>query len=261
MPLVSRAKLLEQVPPPTAASASRFLSRGGLRLLRVVWMFYFLIALGFSLADWMEAGNKLYDWKWVFMFTHLNLLSLIAYFSVTVLLVNEIRRSTSVRALHGLLYSLNCALHPLVVIVFWVFLSSGFHSEKPVSQFVSVSAHGVTLLALISEFFFGTMMVARWAIVPVVIIIVLYTGWAYVWYAISRDWVYPFLDYHKRQAVYMYPGVLIAAIVFFVFTYFMHRLREHLLRHKVLINDKPMAGDSGVNMPSSDMELRNRDLV
>ncbi|KNE59169.1 hypothetical protein AMAG_18117 [Allomyces macrogynus ATCC 38327] len=101
--------------------------------------------------------------------------------------------------IHSLLYTFNCTNHPIVVIVYWIFLSDNFtKSTSTPGRFVSVFMHGVTLVIVLLE--------------------------------ISGDaWVYSFLDYTKPAAAYMYPGVLVAAIVFFAIMLMVHRIRDAIV--------------------------------
>ncbi|KAJ3376155.1 hypothetical protein GGF31_000222 [Allomyces arbusculus] len=129
--------------------------------------------------------------------------------------------------IHSLLYTFNCTNHPIVVVVYWLFLSENFtKSTSTAGRFVSVFMHGVTLAIVLLEISYGRMRMNWIGIVPVLILLVLYTCWAIIYHAIGDAWVYSFLDYTKPAAAYMYPGVLVAAIVFFCIMVLVHRLRD-----------------------------------
>ncbi|ORZ33818.1 hypothetical protein BCR44DRAFT_1437655 [Catenaria anguillulae PL171] len=81
----------------------------------------------------------------------------------------------------------------------------------------------------------GGMHMNLWGIIPVLVIMVLYTGWAFIYHAMSSEWVYSFLDYTKPAAAYMYPGVLFASVIFFFGAYGVHKLRDRMFRSRALL--------------------------
>ncbi|KNE57985.1 hypothetical protein AMAG_04817 [Allomyces macrogynus ATCC 38327] len=234
-------KLVAGITYPHDAVTSNFLSATTLMAWRAFLTVVFLAVLILAMVRWFSKGDSIYDLQCMsrafFMFTHLNHFGLMCYLGMSTYLGYRFTRAVAAQrdmdvsnvtaTIHSLLYTFNCTNHPIVVVVYWLFLSDNFtKSTSTPGRFVSVFMHGVTLVIVLLEISYGRMRMNWIGIVPVLVLLVLYTCWAIIYHAIGDAWVYSFLDYTKPAAAYMYPGVLVAAIVFFCIMVLVHRLRD-----------------------------------
>jgi hypothetical protein len=85
--------------------------------------------------------------------------------------------------LHALLYAWNCVFHFIVVGGYWGLLSHGFFKSPPGwSRFNLVVTHGVELLIVLLEIGLGSMRLNGMSLLPVLVMLVLYTLWTYIYH-------------------------------------------------------------------------------
>ncbi|KAI9152424.1 hypothetical protein H9P43_009215 [Blastocladiella emersonii ATCC 22665] len=247
-------KMVAGIAYPRDASASYVVSVATLLWVRAAILAFcvFITVAGF--VRWMRDGEgTLADLRWAFMFTHINYFFIMGYLVLSILitrralpsgLTDEAVMSRFTAVVHSTLYSWMCCFQHIVTIVYWLFLSKGFfESTSTLGRTVSVSQHGISLLTVYVEIVLGAMHINVWAIVPALVLIVVYTGWAFLYYFMcsgagdactASPWVYGFLDVSKPAAAYMYPGVLLATFFFFAFAVGLHRVRDRAYAGRAL---------------------------
>ncbi|ORZ33817.1 hypothetical protein BCR44DRAFT_1501004 [Catenaria anguillulae PL171] len=227
-------KLVAGIEYPTAAVASYIVSPRTLLGVRLV-LFTFMLAVGItSLVDWFSITRGFaLDLMYFAFFTNCNLWGLIFYLGLA---LPRLRSFPAPCHSALALVHVELSFHPLVVLVYWLFLSSRFFTTADaLERFISASSHGVTFVVVLIEVMLGGMAMNPWAVVPVVLLLCIYTVWAIVYHAIGDRWVYGFLDPTQPAAAYMYPGILIASVIFFGFMMLVHRLRNRVFAGRSLI--------------------------
>ncbi|KAJ3365992.1 hypothetical protein GGF32_007492 [Allomyces javanicus] len=222
---------------PKDAVTSTFLSPKGLLIWRSIVLVYGVVIVGLSIAGWAEThySSAIYAAGYLFYYTHFNWYSLLAYYAMTVYFGYKYQKlgaamtvSPVTANIHTLLHNLNSSNHPLVVTVYWIFLSKGFANGTTMSRITSMSMHGITLVLVLSELVLGRMTMNWIALVPVLVVILLYAAWAILYHLMGGYWVYSFLDWSKPAAAFMYPGVLLATLLFAAIMIAVHKLRDRV---------------------------------
>lgn len=136
------------------------------------------------------------------------------------------------------LYIVQATYQPIVVIVYWSFLSKKLlTSAGPYEKFISISMHGVGLLFLIIEVCLGTMQMnfSQWPVpIGLATLYVCYAQLQHIWYSHlvsspSGYWVYPFLDTSQKYAYAWYLGLALALFIIFFIVVTIHKLRDRYI--------------------------------
>ncbi|KAI9218129.1 hypothetical protein BC828DRAFT_389444 [Blastocladiella britannica] len=252
-------KLVAGIEYPRSATASYVLPPTILAGVRCFFFTYIFVIGILGLVRWViNKPTTVLDFEYFFLFTHLNWWGLFAYMTLTLLITRKawasgfqddavVSRVTAI--VHSLLYTWNCTFHPIVVGVYWWKLSSGFGPQSATGKLVSGSQHGASVVMVLFEVIFGAMYLNPWGIAPVLVILVLYTIWAWIFFFIGDDWVYSFLDYRGSAAKYMYPAVLVGTVIMFFLMIGVHKLRGALYGKRSL--RVPAVASPTVEIPMS----------
>lgn len=120
-------------------------------------------------------------------------------------------------------------------VVFWAILFTGF--DSPFSAYSNISEHALNSAYALVEIILTRTEPRPWIhIVPIIILLALYLGLAYLTYATQHFYVYSFLDNHKNSpgvvAGYIM-GILIGSIIIFVIVRYVILLRMWVTETKL----------------------------
>jgi hypothetical protein len=120
--------------------------------------------------------------------------------------------------------------------VYWVLLSPG-RFPSPFALWSNTSQHGLNSAYALFEIIFPRTAPLPWLdIVPIVVLLALYLGLAYLTYSTDGFYVYDFLDLQKHSsgivAAYII-GILVGAIVIFLIVRYLIVLRVWVTEKKL----------------------------
>ncbi|KAF1830989.1 hypothetical protein BDW02DRAFT_601187 [Decorospora gaudefroyi] len=136
---------------------------------------------------------------------------------------------------HSMFYSTIVVYPWIVTIVFWALLAG--HFDSTFSLWSNTSQHALNAAFAFFEIFFPRTEPLPWlSLIPIVILLALYLGLAYLTYATEGFYVYPFLDLQKNSsgvvAAYIV-GILVAAIIVFLLVRYLIVLRVWVTEKKL----------------------------
>ena len=151
-------------------------------------------------------------------------LTILSYFGLTIYFVGYFKFPQYIK---NILYSFSLTLHVMVPLIFWTFLREAHYSDpRPVSRFFSFLVHGGDFVLIIIHFAMFKNPLPAISIIWNVAMMVLYATWAWVGYALTGVFVYPFIDFRDSSAKYAYPGIL-AFVVFLSYMWVLiHKYRD-----------------------------------
>ncbi len=132
----------------------------------------------------------------------------------------------------SILYSLALTLHVIVPIIFWSLLSEAhFADTRPWSQFYSFCCHGGDFVVIFIHFIMYKHDLPIISIVWNTGVFLLYAVWAWVGYAATGKYVYPFIDFSNELAKFAYPGLFVLVIIVSSMWVVIHRYRNKANPH------------------------------
>lgn len=159
------------------------------------------------------------------------------------------------QSLHSIFYSTIVVFPWLVTIVFWGLLYSGFRTKF--SAWTNISQHALnSVFALFEIIFPRTAPLPFLHIIPIIVILGMYLGLAYVTYDTEHFFVYNFLNNktHSHGVVAAYcVGILVVAIILFLVVRYLIMLRLWLTEKKMGMTGKTTSR-RGVRLASSEAE-------
>ncbi|KAF8981720.1 hypothetical protein BGZ46_002383 [Entomortierella lignicola] len=245
MSFIVRALKLDRMEPNRIVT-SNLVSPKTLMIIRGLIFLYVLAA---TISVWVTSLDALDYFKY---FTHLTYFGLMSYFLASTLWgYFYLRQPESERAnwvksgspwwayTHWLLYATVVTFSVIVPIVFWSLLASGISSWTPLEYYQNISEHAL-------DGVFGAlfeMTLNRHFLQPVhsffvAAVMILYMFWAFVVYAATGGWVYPFLAWSQgpKAAIY-YIAIAIALFIVYFVEYFIHKYRNKwLASYSIKIN-------------------------
>ncbi|KAF1944411.1 hypothetical protein EJ02DRAFT_398643 [Clathrospora elynae] len=130
---------------------------------------------------------------------------------------------------HSMFYSTIVVYPWIVTAIFWGLLAANFDSSSMISVWSNTSEHALNSLYAFFEIFFTRTEPLPWLnLVPVIVILALYLGLAYVTHATQHFYVYPFLNLETNSAGLVggvIVGILVAAIIVFLIVRYLIMLR------------------------------------
>ncbi|KAF2271352.1 uncharacterized protein EI97DRAFT_428422 [Westerdykella ornata] len=168
---------------------------------------------------------------------------------------------------HGMFYSTIVVYPWIVTIVFWALLYSSF--DSPFSTWTNTSQHALNAVYALFEIIFPrTDPLPFIDLVPVVVILALYLGLAYVTHATQGFYVYSFLDNTKNSsgvvAGYIV-GILVGSVIIFIIVRYLIVFRIWVTEKKLGMTGKfscrgvsravEADAEKGLNRPSAEAEV------
>ena len=151
-------------------------------------------------------------------------MTIISYYALTIYLLGYFKFPQNV---NNVLYAFALTMHVIVPLVFWTMLKQAFDMDvNPFSRFVTFLVHGLDFVLILIHFFMFKNPLPAISILWNAAIIMVYVGWAWIGYAITGIFVYPFIDFQNPFAMYAYPGLFILNIMVSSAWVFIHRYRD-----------------------------------
>jgi hypothetical protein len=122
------------------------------------------------------------------------------------------------------------------IVVFWAIIFDNVFYDK-FDRWSNVSEHALnSVFALFEIIVPRTTKTPKLHIIPLILILALYLGLAYVTLAVDHFYVYSFLDtrLHRRSIVAAYIiGILVGTVIMFFIVHFLIKLRRWLTEDKM----------------------------
>ncbi|KAF2756755.1 hypothetical protein EJ05DRAFT_76461 [Pseudovirgaria hyperparasitica] len=168
------------------------------------------------------------------------------------------------QTLHEVLYSTITVYPWIVTIVFWTLLYSSF--ETPFATWSNTSQHALNAVyALLEIIIPRTSPLPWWHLIPIIILLALYLGLAYLTHATQGFYVYDFLDIQEHgsgiTAGYII-GILVGACVIFIIVKYLIWLRVWVTESKLCRTGKFSARDkeTALGMSSERLDMHAVEL-
>ncbi|KAI5248784.1 hypothetical protein E4T42_05554 [Aureobasidium subglaciale] len=220
-------------------ATSWFLSPLQLAIWRGLVAFYAFIVLFINLGHSGKAAGQSFSY-----FTVLGYWGLAFYYAVSCAhsasfwLYGESwlqRWPRSLQWLHSVFYATITVFPFIVTAVFWGALSYGAFSNEW-TAWSNISQHALNSVMAFVEIVFPRTLPHPWFnIVPLVVLLALYLGLAYLTHSTQNFYVYPFLDPKNGKGLIAGAciGILAAAVVIFTVVHFLIKLREWITETKL----------------------------
>ncbi|KAJ1912013.1 hypothetical protein IWQ60_009864 [Tieghemiomyces parasiticus] len=151
--------------------------------------------------------------------------------------------SVATQAACWFLYETFATYHLLVPVVYWSVLYSSFADQPLIQILASIGPHATDFGILVIEVLFNRqqMQLSHWCI-PI-IVLAFYLGLAYLVWGVQQIFIYPFLNFNKLHGwvALIIAGIALGTLIIFTVMYFVHRVRDYLLRRRraiVVIREK-----------------------
>ncbi|KEQ69241.1 hypothetical protein M436DRAFT_16226, partial [Aureobasidium namibiae CBS 147.97] len=167
--------------------------------------FYYAVSCAHSLSFWLHGESWLQKWP------------------------------RSLQWLHSVFYATVTVFPFVVTAVFWGALSNGAFSNEW-TTWSNISQHALNSVMAFAEIVIPRTQPHPWLnILPIVILLALYLGLAYLTHSTQHFYVYPFLDPRNGRGLIAGAciGILAAAVVVFVIVHFLIKLREWITETKL----------------------------
>ncbi|THX37595.1 hypothetical protein D6D10_05788 [Aureobasidium pullulans] len=141
----------------------------------------------------------------------------------------------SLQWLHSVFYATVTVFPFVVTAVFWGALSNGAFANEW-TTWSNISQHALNSVMAFGEIVIPRTLPHPWLnILPLVILLALYLGLAYLTHSTQNFYVYPFLDPRNGRGLIAGAciGILAAAVVVFVIVHFLTKLREWITETKL----------------------------
>ncbi|KAL0578094.1 hypothetical protein V5O48_003912 [Marasmius crinis-equi] len=154
----------------------------------------------------------------------------------------------TLQVLHLMLQNTIMNLPIIVTVAFWALLSSPTTLSTPFLAWRNISIHILNSVFCVFEILFTNNPPPRWINLPFMILLIgLYTAYAYLVHATQGFYPYKFLDpseYHEKVGIYI-AGIIVGEIVIFVIVWGLMKLR-----HKIF----PAKKDGGIPVQMKELE-------
>ena len=151
-------------------------------------------------------------------------LTTLGYYGLTAYMIGYFHFPENVRTV---LYSFALTLHVLIPVIFWTVLRAAYFADpRPWSQFFTFMCHGGDFVIIMTHFFMYKNKLPSISIVWNLALLLVYTCWAWIAYAASGVFVYPFVNFQDPSAKYAYPGIILIVLVLSVFWVVVHKYRN-----------------------------------
>ncbi|KAL0063421.1 hypothetical protein AAF712_009625 [Marasmius tenuissimus] len=219
---------------------SPFFSPVILASIRALIAFYTMVTLIVILA-YDEVKSKAGGENFAY-FTYLTYTGICAYYWASFVQTVSFIRSRykryalqrwgkTLQVLHLMLQTTVINFPIIVTIAFWALISSPTSLSTPVLRWRNISVHALNSAFCIFEVLFTNNPPPQWIFLPFMILLIgLYTAYAYVMHATQGFYPYEFLDpsvYHGRVAMYV-AGIVIGEVVIFMVVWGLMKLRERI---------------------------------
>ncbi|KAH7089259.1 hypothetical protein FB567DRAFT_328784 [Paraphoma chrysanthemicola] len=213
-----------------------------LRALLSIYAFATIFAIfGWNGSHGMsEASQRSFSY-----FTHLTYWGLAFYFAFAAIHTGSYwlsgapflsRWPKALQIAHSMFYSTAVVYPWIVTIVYWALLAPG-RFPSPFSLWSNTSQHAMNSLFAFVEILFPRTSPLPWLdLVPIIVLLALYLGLAYLTHETQGFYVYDFLDLQEHSsgivAAYIV-GILVAAIVVFLIVRYLIMLRVWVTEKKL----------------------------